>query len=223
MNLITLSYLSRFCLIIVILLSLSSPATAGTLYRFMEEGQLVLSHRLPASAAQSGYDVLDGKTLRLIKHVDPALTPAQRTEKQTQIKQQIKQAEDAELLRIQAAEAKKEQDKYDRTLLATYPREQDLIEHRDAAIAYRENNITETKKRQIKLKDHLTRLQIEAANDEIAGKPISENHYKRIQITQDQLDYNNTLIAKLTDETHVLTAKYAKEQERLQFLLKSKQ
>jgi len=218
MNTITLSYLSRQLLFAISLLCLAAPALAGKLYRYMDGDTQVLSHRLPASAAQSGYDILDSKTFRLIEHVKPALSTEALAAKYA-LKEQSKIKE---LMLIQQQQAKKEQDKYDRKLLATYQSEQDLIERRDAALSYRQNTITKTEKKQVKLKDYLVKLQTQAAKNEIAGEALSKNHRKQLQIAEQQLSYNNEVLIRLNKEITELNAQYDMQLERLQFLLSPK-
>ena len=205
-------------LITISLLLLTTAVFAGNLYRYMDGDTQVLSHSLPPSVAQSGYDILDSKTLHLIRHVKPALTSEQLI-----VKYVLKEQEKLDELRhIQEQEEQKRQDEKDRILLLTYPSEQDLIERRDALLTYRQKTLAKTKEKQVKTKKNLILLQTQAAKDEIAGRPISESHYRRLKITQQQIDYNDKIIVRLSEEISQLTKKYDEQQQRIRFLLSQK-
>lgn len=65
-----------------VLVAVSLPAHAGQLYRFTNaEGGVELSSSVPNSRVPFGYDVIDSRSGRLLRKVDPQLTPAQAAAK----------------------------------------------------------------------------------------------------------------------------------------------
>ncbi|MDF1587635.1 MAG: DUF4124 domain-containing protein [Gammaproteobacteria bacterium] len=206
-----------------LLLLVSQQLSAGTIYRFIDDnGIITMSKSLPPYAAQTGYDILDDKSLRLIKHVDPALTPEQIAEKQHQLAQQ-KEAE-----RLAAEQAKQQQEQRrqqaiaDQTLLARFQTDQDLLAAKDTDIAYRQ---TELDKAVQHLKDNglkLQNMQQEAAEQELSGKPVSVNMNKRLAATQQEISNDKQDIKRLKLEIEQLTKQYEHDLERLRQLLANK-
>jgi len=111
----------------------------------------------------------------------------------------------------------------DRALLARYPTEQKLIERRDIEIEQNKLLINQTEKIQIQLKQQLTKLQQQAAEQEISGVDLNDKLTQKLRSTQQELDDNRRSIKQLNDETEQITKYFAEEQIRLQKLLKSTQ
>lgn len=65
-----------------VLVALTLPAHAGQLYRFTNaDGGVELSSSVPNSRVPFGYDVIDSRSGRLLRKVDPQLTPAEAAAK----------------------------------------------------------------------------------------------------------------------------------------------
>lgn len=100
----------QYSFFLATLFVLISPATAGKLYRFPnEEGVPTLSRNLPPSASQKGYDILDDKTLRLLEHVEAALTQEQiiEFEKQQQLEKEAQRQAEIDAKQAEISKNKK--------------------------------------------------------------------------------------------------------------------
>lgn len=201
------------------LLLLSVSAIAGNLYRFEnEDGVKTLSRSLPPEAAQQGYDILDGNTMRLIERVPPAPTEAEIAE------MKAREAEEKERQRQQAEAEKQAQIKrdkqrhYDRTLLTTYPTEADLMAARDKDINYRQEQIRLLNDKLPKLQQRLENVQQQAAKKELSGGQISKNMQKRLDAAQQEITVSRDAIAQYRAEIEELSEQYQQDLERLRQL-----
>ncbi|MDT8371662.1 MAG: DUF4124 domain-containing protein [Gammaproteobacteria bacterium] len=206
-----------------LLLLVSQQLSAGTIYRFIDDsGIITMSKSLPPYAAQTGYDILDDKSLRLIKHVDPALTPEQIAEKQHQLAQQ-KEAE-----RLAAEQAKQQQAQRrqqmiaDNTLLTSFQSEQDLLNARDADLDYRQTELDKAISHLENSKIKLQQMQQEAAEQELSGHPISVNMNKRLNAVTQEINHDEQNIKRLKHDIEQLTKQYEHDLERLRQLLERK-
>ncbi len=206
--------------LLFLLLVASQQLSASTIYRFMDEnGIITMSKSLPPYAAQKGYDILNDKSLRLIKHVDPALTAEQIVEKERQI------AEQKEAERLAAEQAKQQQEQRrqqaiaDQTLLASFQSEQDLLTARDTDVGYRQTELDKAVKHLEESKIKLQNMQQEAAEQELSGKPVSINMNKRLTAVQQEINNDQQNIKRLGLEIEQLNKQYEHDIERLNFLL----
>jgi DNA repair exonuclease SbcCD ATPase subunit len=207
-----------------------SPTIAGKLYRFPDEnGVPTLSRNLPPTASQKGYDIIDDQSFRLIEHVEPALTPEQiiELEQQKQIeaeaqRQAIIAQEKVAIEQKQLARQQKQQSINDQNLLASYSKEQDLIDARDESINHRQLQLVEITDKQSQLKQKRVGLQQQAADLEFSGKEISENLQNRLENTHQELENNINKIKQLNEEIVQLTEQYAADLTRLNELLQAK-
>ncbi len=213
-----------------VLFMLAIPAIAGKLYRFPDEnGVPTISRSLPPAAAQKGYDILDDISLRLIEHIEPALTPAQITELEKQQQLEEEAQRQAEIVKQQAKEqaVKDERNNQqrainDQNLLASYKSEQDFISAKDMALTHRQTRITEATVKQSQLEQQLLTLQQQAADQELSGRDVSINLGKQLTTTQQQIDNNLIAIEQSTDEVTQLTQQYENDLIRLRELLDEK-
>lgn len=203
-----------------LLLLASQQLSAGTIYRFIDEnGIITMSKSLPPYAAQTGYDILDDKSLRIIKHVDPALTAEQRAEKERQLAIKQEQQQLAAEQAKQQQEQRRQQVILDQSLLASFQSVQDLLNARDSDIAYRQ---TELEKAIQHLEDNerkLQNMQQEAAEQELSGKSVSVNMTKRLTATQQEISNDKLDIKRLKLEIEQLNTQYEHDIERLKLLL----
>ncbi len=133
------------------------PAEAANLYRYRnDQGVLVIDHTVPASAAQRGYEILDGDG-KVIEAVAPAGAAAAREER----------AEPAT-----SAEQRAEREKVDRYLLTSYSSVADIeavkarrLEEVAREIGVVEVQIGELGRRRLALEER-------AANLQRGGKPV---------------------------------------------------
>lgn len=206
------------------LLSYTSLSFSGQLYRFPDENGIpTLSHSLPPSAAQKGYEILDDKTMRVLKKIAPALTEQQIVEKERQQAEAEQARLEAEKAARQAQEDLRKQTIYDHNLLASYPSEKELIAARDAELAYRQDLIGRINEKLPKLEQQLLSMQKQAADLELSGKPVSENLQKRLTASQQEIDNSHQTISELNEQINVLTEQFDNDLERLRWLLQNKQ
>ncbi|EEF81374.1 DUF4124 domain-containing protein [Methylophaga thiooxydans] len=205
---------------ILSLLTLSFSAIADRLYRFPDEnGVLTLSRSLPPEAAQKGYVILDDKTMRVIERVAPAPTEEEIAEIKAQQAKAKEQEKQAKLEAEKAQKHRQQQASFDRTLLITYPTEQDLIDARDKDINYRKEQIDLHLAKLPKLEQHLIDVQKQAAARELSGSKISDNMQKRLDAAHEEIAIRNQAIQQYRAEIESLSAEYAIELERLRYLL----
>ena len=203
-------------LVALLLLSLTMPAMAGKLYRFSGEGGVItISRNLPPSAAQGGYDILDGKSLQVIEHVEPALNPEEIAEKE-RLYLEYRQIEVAEQ---QAQQQLKQQEIDDKNLLLQYPTEQDLIDQRDSEVESSQLIIKSAEDNQDQLEQQLVTLQQQAADQELNGLDVNEELTQQLHVTQQEIESNDETINQLNNELAILTEKFSEDQIRLQQLL----
>lgn len=208
---------------ILSLLAVSFSASADRLYRFPDEnGVLTLSRSLPPEAAQKGYDILDDKTMRVIEHIAPAPTEDELVEIQAQQAQAREREEQVKREAEQAQKERLQQANFDRTLLITYPTEQDLIDARDKDINYRKEQIDLHQTKLPKLEQHLIEVQKQAAARELSGSNISKNMQKRLDAAHEEIAIRNQAIQQYRAEIKSLSAEYAAELERLRYLLQKR-
>ncbi|MBE0439983.1 MAG: DUF4124 domain-containing protein [Gammaproteobacteria bacterium] len=209
--------------LLCLLFTASQQLSAGTIYRFIDDnGIITMSKSLPPYAAQTGYDVLDDKSLRLIKHVDPALTPEQIAEKKRQLALQ-KEAERLAAEQAKQLQAQRRQQMIaDHTLLTSFQSEQDLLNARDADLDYRQTEldkaISHLENSQIKLQQ----MQQEAAEQELSGKSVSVNMNKRLNAVMQEINHDEQNIKRLKHEIEQITKQYGHDLERLRQLLERK-
>ncbi len=105
---------------------------AARLFRYRDErGVMHIGTNLPPGQAQAGYEVLDGRTLKTLNVVQPALSAEQLARQATQ----RRMAAEAEKAASKVEEAKRreiaDQQNRDRMLLQTYADENELVRLRD--------------------------------------------------------------------------------------------
>lgn len=195
-----------------LLLIYSLPSSAAKMYRYVApNGVTVVSRTLPPSISQSGYDILDDKTMRLIRHVDPALTNQQiaamlaaEKEKETQLA--------AEKIRL-------EQEKEDAIFLEAYHSEESLIKDRDHELSKRNKELLTAQEKQSRLRTSLHALQQRAAEQELSGGNIDEQLQSNINIVTHNININQTIIAQLETEKNSRENWYRIKLVRLKELL----
>jgi predicted nucleic acid-binding Zn-ribbon protein len=193
---------------------------AANLYRYTDEnGVTTMSKTLPAEFAQQGYDILDDRTMRLIEHVPPALTPQQIAEQEALEAAQAEQARQDAIQAQKAAEAKQKQAEEDRKLLITYPTEADLLSAKESEITYREEQIVFYESKLPALQAKLEKVQKEAADRELSGKAITENMQKRLDSVKEDIRLRQAAIEKFKVEIEALTEKFDADLARHRELL----
>ena len=200
-----------------ILLVSSFSVSAGKIYRFKDQNNLsTLSKVLPPYAAQKGYDILNDKTLTLIKHmesreqIEEARDKRQQERHQKQAEQKKKQEENKLL---------SEKRLRDQTLLDRYPSEEVLIKSHASEILYIQNKIDRMKSQQAREIQTLIKLQSQAADEEINDGEVSANLQTRMSLSQQNIDANRLILNKLIEEREVTSEHYNSDLEYLRKLL----
>ncbi len=210
----------QLVLLTIFLSSTSMTIIAGQIYRFQdEEGVTTLSKSLPPYAAQNGYDILDDKSLHLIKHVGPALTPDQIIEEERRLAAKEKKERQAEKAAKELEERQRQQQIYDKNLRASYTSEQGLIEACQAELDYLATELDKSKQRLSSKKEKLIQLQKQAADIELSGKSISVNMEKRLIATQQEIDNVNAEVDRLELEQQQRKEQFQADLLRLRQLL----
>jgi len=203
-------YLSN-SLSILILLGIAAPVFAGKLYRYTDEdGVPTIGRTLPAEYAPKGYDVIDDKSMRLLKRVPPAKSEAEVVE----IKEQLQQQRESEI-------AAKRQQRADQQLLNSYNSEVDLIRARDAKIRNLQRNVELAEAREEKLNRNLLRLQQKAADQQLSSQTISESLKHQITTTQEDIQLQQATIKQQQDEIKRVTEQSNIDLQRLKQLLQA--
>jgi hypothetical protein len=193
------------------------PAYAGNIYHFNDkDGVSTLSKTLPPYAAQQGYEILDDKTLLVIKRV----LSRKETIEQHKTNQVIAQQQQQEqLLKQQKSRLQKEQATDDKNFLDIYPSVEDIIRARDRHQAYIDKQIEDTTIQKSVHQQTLHKLQQTAAEKEFSGQNISNTLTQRIENIQKDIINNQLHFEKLQQEQTVTRKQYANDIARLKALL----
>jgi len=189
----------------------SLPSHAGKIYRFVDQnGVSTLSKILPPDLAQKGYDVLNDKTLSLIKHVD-SLQQQQSADKKQQ-----------RIINDSLTDKKRKLTLWrkSKTLLDRYPSEQVLISSRDAELLHYQNQIDDTQEKIQSERKTLSSLQLQAANEELNSGDLSPVLKKKLSTTEKNIHNFNQYLIQLTQDKNQVSKKYNLDLTHLQRLLK---
>ncbi|HEC59809.1 hypothetical protein LCGC14_1651960 [marine sediment metagenome] len=194
----------------------SLSSYAGNIYHFIDQnGVSTLSKTLPPYAAQQGYEILDDKTLRVIERVLNRTETIEQLQAEQAIEQsnQLKQAQQEELKRIEI-----EQRKVDQNLLEVYPSVQDLIKARDEQLAAINKQVEDTIAQQKYLKNILHKQQQRAADQELSGQTISDDLNQQIKSTQKDIAENKLRLESLQVDSTISSEQYEHDLIRLREL-----
>lgn len=196
-----------------------STVNAKNIYRFNnEKGVPTLSYTLPPEAAQKGYEVIDDRSLLILKRVPPAPTQAEIEAQAKQAAAKSERQKQQELAREQQRAAELKQLHYDRTLLATYANEQELLDAKTKDIQFRQDRLELCKRKLATLKDKLTEYQQKAKQASSSGEKISENLQKSIDQTKMELINLQADDDRLHAEIKALAERYDSDLQRLKQL-----
>lgn len=196
-------------LYVLTVFAISTSAWAANLYRYNDEnGVTTMSRTLPAEIVPQGYDIIDDKSMRLIKRVPPAMSETEITEKRAQLKQQR-----------EAEEKQQRQQQADQRLLESYNSELDLIRARDAKIDNIQRNIDLAAAREEKLNSTLYRLQQKAADQELSGQAVNASLTHKIATTHEEINVQQNEVKQQTADMKRVTAQFDADHQRLKQLL----
>ena len=196
-----------FSLVIVLtVVSFSIPVQARIVCWTNNEGVKECGDKLPPEYAESGHKELDNRGFVVDE------TAREKTDEEL--------VEEKRLAEIQAEEdrLKEEAAKKDRILLDTFSNVDDIEMAKQGKIAAIESSIGHTEARNQKLQASLDKLTEQAANEERAGNPPSEQLVKDIDSLRKQISTNNDFIAGKRKEEENVKLDYAKDIERFKEL-----
>lgn len=198
--------------VFILLISLSLTGwcfAAGKLYRYEDEsGVKVIRDNIPPDVIYKGYEILrsDG---RLIKRVPPALTPEQLQELKAQ-------KENRKEMQKEAAQ----QEAADRKLLTIFSAPKDAERARDRKIEALDVLISVNRGNIVRLQSEFDQAQQQAATRERTGKAVPEHLIEKMDRIDRQITKLKGTIAEKENEKQQVREQYARDIERLKFLMR---
>lgn len=158
------------CLIVAGVVLTSIPAMAGNLYRYTDDdGTVVLDRTIPPEFVSRGYTVLD-EMGNILKVVEPALTPEERTrQKEAERRAELQKARDQELLKLYRSSSDVE-----RAMAAWMSRLDVEIHLKRNQMAIKQSEYNE--------------YQSQAADLERVGKPVTQEILDEMALIQTEID-----------------------------------
>jgi hypothetical protein len=173
-------------MILVITFSLAPAATHAGAYKWVDEdGRVHYGDSVPPEVAGKERRKIDeqGRTIRVY---EAAKTPEQKEEEKRLAAIRAEQSRQARLRAI-----------HDRSLLATYSNENDMIKARDGRLNVVEANIQLTRSRIGYFENYLAALTQEAAEFERSGKRPPASLRERIENARNQIiDHGEFILSK---------------------------
>lgn len=176
-------------------------------YRWKDTAGVVhFSDTIPASALAGGYDVVNNDG-RVVRHIAPELTPAER------------KAAAAEAARAAAAKrAAQQQSLQDTQMLSAYPTDKDLQQSQQAQLQQIETDIATLQTNLRSQESTLTDLLAHAADLEHSNEPIPAVVNQRISEQRESVNQErNALVQRRADLAHAQT-KFALQLQRYRTL-----
>lgn len=191
---------------VLTLVSLSIPAQARIVCWTNKDGVKECGDKVPPEYAQTDRQIMNEQGL-VIEEKERAKTEEELAEEKRQAEIQ------AEKDRIAQGEARR-----DKILLDTFSNIDDIEMTRDGKIAAIQASISLAETRNQKLQAELDKLVEQAANEERAGKPASEDLVKDIESLRRQIKGNDDFIAEKRKEQDLVREASAKDVERFKEL-----
>lgn len=160
------------------------------------EGQVHYGNRVPPEYAKKERQVINGRG-RTIKVYEAAKTPEQFEEERQLAKAEEKTKALAEKQAI-----------HDRSLLATYSSEKDMLQAKDGKVAAVDALLQLTSRRVESTKERLLVLTEEAATYERSGKALPASLEKQINNLREQISTNEDFIREKESERHIIVRKF---------------
>ena len=193
-------------IIVIIMCSMAIPAQARIVCWTNKEGVKECGDKVPPEYAELGHKELDKRGF-VVDETAREKTDEELAEEKRQYEIQAEQ----EQLAQEAA-------RRDKILLDTFSNVDDIEMTRDGKIAAIQTSISLAEARNQKLQAELDKLVEQAANEERAGKPISEVLEKDIESLRRQIKTNGDFMAEKRKEQGAVTEASAKDVERFKEL-----
>ncbi len=200
------------CLILLPLLAYTSPSTAERTFRWVDEnGQVHYGDRVPPEYANKERLQLDDQG-RTIKVYEAPKTPEEKAEAQR-------------LAVIETARKKiaEKRLRRDRTLLATYSSEEDMLQARDGKVASVDSLIQLTHQRIRSMQKRLLELTDDAAEYERSGKKLPVGLQQQISNIREQITQNENFVKDKQLEIEGIRRQFDADIARFQELTSDKQ
>ena len=198
--------LAVFCLgLVVAATSLAAPR----FYRYEDaNGVRVIRDTIPPDMVHKGYDIL-GSDGRLIKRVPRALT-----------EEELRAMEESQETREQLAEERARQEAADKKLLTIFSAPKDAERARDRKIEALDVLISVNRGNIVRLRSEYDQAQQQAAELERAGKAVPEHLIEKMDRIDRQIRKLQETIDEKENEKQQVREQYAKDIERLKFLMR---
>jgi hypothetical protein len=183
----------------------SLPAAGAIKCWTNSEGVRECGEHVPPEYAQQGLEII--KESGVVEETQRAKTPQELAEEERKA---------AELARVEAE--KKEKERQDSILLATFSTVEDIERVRDEQIQALEATISVTRTRNAKIQQDLDKRIEAAAAEERAGKTPNEALLKDIDSLRRQVANNEEFIVAKHAEQESIRAQYAQKIERFREL-----
>lgn len=194
----------RRLITMAILLFACVSTQASNLYRYEnDQGVVVIDYSVPPEFVHKGYDILTRKG-RLIERVPRALTP-----------EELAQRSEQERAALELAR----QQEQDRKLLTIFSSAEDAERARDRKIESIEVYINVTRGNIMKLQGDFNSAQAQAAERERAGQAVPSYLVESMDSLRRQIEQAEASIVEKEQEKEVIREEYAKDIERLRYLL----
>ena len=207
----------RFILLSVMLLALtlsafSKPATAGALYKWIDEnGQIRYSDRLPPSQARKKHQQLNSQGV--------VLTTKEAAKTEEELAAEAEAARKLEEENARLAKLKEAQDKKDQVLLLTFSSEEELgiardnrLDVLDSVIQLIKKSINSTQQRLDDLQGSADRLYLSKGKEVPGGLAQKIEHFTR------KLENRNAQLASKLAEQEKINRQYEKDVARFREL-----
>lgn len=163
-------------------------------------GRQICSDVLPKECYGRAYREINSRGIT-IRHVPAPLTPEQRAAREAE----EKKAREEEVQR-------REQDRRNRALLATYTSEKDIDAARDRAIAGVEKSVKAVQEKQTELAERQKKLAAEA--EFYKKKPMPPALQAQMRENQDEMKAQQAVIEAKQKDIETLRARYEEEKKR---------
>ena len=192
----------RYLLLLPALLCATTAFGERTFKWVDNEGQIHYGNRVPPEYAKLERRVINERG-RVIKVYDALKTPEQRMEEK-------QLAETAAKNKVLA----EKQAVHDRSLLATYSSEQDMLLAKNGKVAAVDALLQLTNSRVDSMKERLLGLTEEAATYERSGKALPASLESQINNLRKQITTNEAFIKKKESERHIIVRKFDNDIKR---------
>jgi len=191
------------CLALLPALLCGGEALAERIYKWVDEnGEIQYGDRVPPQYASEERSVIN-KQGQTVKVYEAAKTPEQKAEEQALAKQQAEQKKLAEQQAVR-----------DRSLLATYSSEEDMLQARDSKIASVDTLIQLTNSRIGSMQQRLGELTNDAAEFERSGKKLPEGLVNQMKNIKEQIQQNEAFVDHKEQEKQQLAQKFEEDINR---------